>query len=42
MCISTLKSKNLKKNLQLGCATPLKVPKLVVSGVNDTAKTNKD
>ena len=25
-----------------GCATPPNVPKLGVSGVNDTEKTNKD
>ena len=34
---------NLKKKiLQGGCATPPNVPKLGVSGVKDTAKTNKD
>ena len=32
-----------KKNSQGGrCATPSNVPKLGVSGVKDTAKTNKD
>ena len=36
-----LKNKNLKI-LQRGCATPPNVPKLGVSGVNDTAKANKD
>ena len=36
--------KNNKKNSQGGggCATPPNVPKLGVSGVKDTAKTNKD
>ena len=33
MCINTVKR---------GCATPQNVPKLGVSGVKDTAKTNKD
>ena len=48
MCIYTVKSKilkNIKKNSQVGgrgCATPPNVPKLGVSGVKDTAKTNKD
>ena len=45
MCIYTLKKQNLKKKLKIlqgGCATPPNVPKLGVSGVKDTAKTNKD
>ena len=44
MCICTLKKQNLnkKKNPQGGCATPPNVPKLGVSGVKDTPKTNKD
>ena len=44
MCIYTVKSKNLKKikTPQGGCATLPNVPKLGVSGVKDTAKTNKD
>ena len=41
-----LKSKILKNNKKIlrggGCATPPKVPKLGVSGVKHTAKTNKD
>ena len=41
MCIYTLISKNFKIP-QGGCATPLYVPKLGVSGVKDSAKTNKD
>ena len=41
MCIYTLKNNN-KKNPQGECATPPNVPKLGVSGVKDTAKTNKD
>ena len=41
VCIYTLKSKNFK-NSSRGCATPPNVPKLDVSGVKDTAKTNKD
>ena len=44
MCIYTV-AKILKNNkiiLQWGCATPPNVPKLGVSGVKDTAKTNKD
>ena len=36
---SKIKNKN---NSQGGCATPLNVPKLGVSGVKDTVKTNKD
>ena len=45
MCIYTIKKqfKNLKKKIpQGGCATPPNVPKLGVSDVKDTAKTNKD
>ena len=40
MCIYTVKKQ--KKFPQGGCATPPNVPKLGVSGVKDTAKTNKD
>ena len=43
MCIYTIKNKQTKKNIsQGGCATPPNVPKLCVSGVKDTVKTNKD
>ena len=44
MCIYTVKKQKFKKNLnpQGGCATPPNVPKLGVSGVKDTAKTNQD
>ena len=43
MCIYTVKKQNLKKfSGGGGCATPPNVPKLGVSGVKDTAKTNKD
>ena len=43
MCIYTLKKQELKKKiLKWGCANPPNVPKLGVSGVKDTAKTNKD
>ena len=44
MCIYTPKNKNKTKlkNSSRGCATPPNVPKLGVSGVKDTAKTNKD
>ena len=41
MCTCTLKSK-IKRNPQGWCATPPNVPKLGVSGVLDTANTNKD
>ena len=44
MCIYKLK-KQKQKNLEIfqgGCATPPNVPKLGISGVKDTAKTNKD
>ena len=34
--------RQLKKISQGGCATPPNVPKLGVSGVKDTARTNKD
>ena len=42
-----LKSKNFTKKIKKffgggGCVTPPNVPKLGVSGVKDTAKTNKD
>ena len=40
---SKIKKKNFNfKNSQGGCATPPNVPKLGVSGVKDTAKTNKE
>ena len=44
MCIYTVKKQKLqkKKNPQGGCATPPNVPKLTVSGVKLSAKTNKD
>ena len=46
MCIYTVKKQNLKKIIKKfsggGCATPPNAPKLGVSGVKDTAKTNKD
>ena len=44
MCIKlcTLKKKKKIKQSSKGCATPRNVPKLGVSGVKDTAKTNKD
>ena len=46
MCIYTVKKQNLKINIKKSqggrCATPPIVPKLGVSGVKDTAKTNKD
>ena len=45
MCIYTVKKTKIKKkilNLQGGCATSPNAPKLSVSGVKDTAKTNKD
>ena len=43
MYIYTVKNKKqTKKMTQGGCATPPNVPKLGVSGVKDTAKTNKD
>ena len=41
MCLYTLK-KQKKKNSSRGCATPQNVLKLGISGVKDTAKTNKD
>ena len=40
MCIYTDKNKFFKKNPQEGCSTPPNVPKLGVSGVKVTAKTN--
>ena len=42
MCIYTVKKKIIKKSPQGECATPPNVPKLGVSGVKDTMKTNKD
>ena len=47
MCIYTLKNQKSKKNYKFlkgggGCATPTNIPKLGLSGVKDTAKTNKD
>ena len=42
MCIYTVKKQNFKNSKGKGCATPPNVPKLGVSGVKDTAKTNKD
>ena len=45
MCIYTVKTRKLKKKIKKflkGCATPPNVPKLGVSGVEGTAKTNKD
>ena len=45
MCIYTHKKQKLwkkEKISQWGCATPPNVPKLGVSGVMYTAKTNKD
>ena len=43
MCIYTVKKQKKKKKIpQRGCATPPNVPKLGVSGIKDTAKTNKD
>ena len=45
MCIYTVIKQKLKKKLLKcgggGCAIPLNIPKLDVSGVKDTAKTNK-
>ena len=44
MCIYTVKKQKfyIKKGPQGGYVTPPNVPKLGVSGVKDTAKTNKD
>ena len=44
MCIYTVKKQNFKKikNFFKGACTPPNVPKFGVSGVKDTAKTNKD
>ena len=46
MCIYTVqKQKKIKIQKFFwggGCATPPNIPKLGVSGVEDTAKTNKD
>ena len=41
MCIYTVKSKNLKKSSR-GVRDSTECPKIGVSGVKDTAKTNKD
>ena len=41
MCINTVKKQKFLKNTKFprgGCATPLNVPKLGVSGVKDIAK----
>ena len=41
MCIYTVNKQKLKKKKKIpqeGCPTPLNVPKLGVSGVEDTAK----
>ena len=40
MCIYTVKKQKNKSSR--GCVSPPNVPKLVVSAVKDTAKTNKD
>ena len=40
MCIYTVKKQKLK-NSSRGCATPLNIPKLDVSGVMDTTKTKQ-
>ena len=45
MCIYTVKKAKIKQkitNSSRGCVTPPNVPKLGVSGVKDTAETNKD
>ena len=42
MCIYTLKKQKKLITSPRGCATPPNVQKLGVSGVKDTAKTNKD
>ena len=42
MCIYTLIKQKYKKNPQGGWVTPPNVPKLGVSGIKNTAKTNKD
>ena len=46
MCIYTPKKQKIllknTKNPQEGCVIPPNVPKLGVSGVKDTAKTNKE
>ena len=38
MCIYTVKKQEFKKNPQWGCVTPPNVPKLGVSGVENTPK----
>ena len=45
MCIYTVKKQKLKINKKIpqgGCAAPPNVPKLGVSGVEDTTKTIKE
>ena len=42
MCIYTVRKQNKTNSQGGGCVTPPNVPKLGVSGVKDTAKTNKD
>ena len=45
MCIYTVKKQTILNNENIpqgGCTTPSNVPKLGVSGVEDSAKTNKD
>ena len=43
MCIYTVKKQKTEiKNSLRGCPTPPNDPKLGVSGIKDTAKTNKD
>ena len=45
MCIHALKKAKITKRIiipQGGCASLPNVPKVGVSGFNDTAKTNKD
>ena len=42
MCIYTVKKQKYKKIPQGECTTPPNVPKIFVSGVKKTTKTNKD
>ena len=42
MCIYTDKKQKFKKKSSRGCAILPNIPKLGVSGVKDTAQTNKD
>ena len=42
ICVYTQLKSNFFLNPQEWCATPPDVPKLGISGVKDTAKTNKD